>query len=63
MLASQRIASITSVLLSEKAPWTNTAFEFLNEFFQSLDWEIRFPIESILPLWFAVVLTHIESDG
>uniref|UniRef100_A0A914ZG78 Protein MMS22-like N-terminal domain-containing protein n=1 Tax=Parascaris univalens TaxID=6257 RepID=A0A914ZG78_PARUN len=63
MLASQRMALITSVLLSEKAPWTNTAFEFLIEFIQSLDGEIRFPIESILPLWFAVVLTHIESDG
>ncbi|VDM28172.1 unnamed protein product [Toxocara canis] len=63
LLASQGMSAISNTLLSEKSPSTDVALKFLVEFFHSFDSETFFPVESMLPLWFCIAMTHIESDG
>ncbi|KHN72709.1 hypothetical protein Tcan_16110 [Toxocara canis] len=62
LLASQGMSAISNTLLSEKSPSTDVALKFLVEFFHSFDSETFFPVESMLPLWFCIAMTHIESD-
>ena len=62
-LANMKMRSVAKTLLDEKLISTATAYEFLRVFFCSTHSDVLVPVERMLPVWLAVLMSKLDSEG